>query len=459
MSSDETTGEVRELISISRMDVEQMETAQAENLRLATLIRTISIALIKGNSLQESLQECTQALVNQLGAAFARIWLFNQENQMLELQASSGMYTHLNGQHSRIPLGALKIGLIAAERLPHLTNAVIGDPRVSDQEWARREGMVAFAGYPLLIEGNVVGVMALFARSPLSPAVLDAMASISNAIALGIVQKRMEEERARLLELTDMARVQAETALQIRTIFLSSVSHDLKTPLTAISGNVQMLQRRLKREDRVDVASFSERLGVVESSVVKMTGMIEDLLGVAKLQAGQKLELDMHPVQFTSLVQQVCAEQQETTRRHRIELQVSEQAISVRGDAGRLERVLANLIGNAIKYNPEGGNIAVKLAREEEQGHLWAVLSIEDQGVGIPADDLPHIFEPFHRASNVAGRIAGTGIGLASVAQVLAEHRGTVSVKSTEGCGSCFAVRLPCFEVELSTRVNITGES
>ena len=459
MSSNESMGEMRKLISISRMDVEQMEIAQAENLRLSTLIRTISIALIKGSPLPKSLQECTQALVDQLGAAFARIWLFNPDSQMLELQASSGMYTHLNGQHSRIPLGALKIGLIAAERLPHLTNAVIGDPRVSDQEWARREGMVAFAGYPLLVEGNVVGVMALFARNPLSPAVLEAMASISNAVALGIVQKRMEEERARLLELTNIARVQAETALQIRTIFLSSVSHDLKTPLTAISGNVQMLQRRLKREDRVDVASFSERLGVIESSVVKMTGMIEDLLGVAKVQAGQKIELDMHPVQFTSLVQQVCIEQQETTRRHHIALQVPEQAIKVQGDAGRLERVLVNLIGNAIKYNPEGGNITVKLAREEEQGYLWAVLNIEDQGIGIPADELPHIFEPFHRASNVAGRIAGTGIGLASVAQVLTEHGGTISVKSTEGRGSCFTVRIPCFGVELSIQVNTTGES
>ena len=77
------------------------------------------------------------------------------------------MYTHLDGAHGRVPVGKFKIGLIAAERRPHLTNSVAGDPRVGDQEWARREGMVAFAGYPLLVEGRLVGVLSMFARAPL----------------------------------------------------------------------------------------------------------------------------------------------------------------------------------------------------------------------------------------------------------------------------------------------------
>ncbi len=117
---------------------------------------------------------------------------------MLELQASAGMYTHLNGAHGRVPVGQFKIGLIAAERRPHLTNSVVGDPRVGDQEWARREGMVAFAGYPLVVDGELVGVMAMFARRPLSDAVLQALGSISREVGLGIVRKRAEEERSRL---------------------------------------------------------------------------------------------------------------------------------------------------------------------------------------------------------------------------------------------------------------------
>jgi PAS domain S-box-containing protein len=112
---------------------------------------------------------------------------------MLELQASAGRYTHLNGPHGRVPVGKFKIGLIAEERKPHLTNQVVGDPRVGDQEWAKREGMVAFAGYPLLVEDRLVGVVAMFACHTLTDTTLQALASISNNIAVGIERKRAEE--------------------------------------------------------------------------------------------------------------------------------------------------------------------------------------------------------------------------------------------------------------------------
>jgi PAS domain-containing protein len=113
---------------------------------------------------------------------------------MLELQASAGLYTHLNGPHGRVPVGQFKIGLIAQERKPHLTNQVVGDPRIGDQKWAKREGMVAFAGYPLLVGDRLVGVCALFARHTLTDTILQALASISNNIALGIERHRTAEE-------------------------------------------------------------------------------------------------------------------------------------------------------------------------------------------------------------------------------------------------------------------------
>ncbi|MBA2681379.1 MAG: GAF domain-containing protein, partial [Ktedonobacteraceae bacterium] len=178
--------------------------------RLAELIRDVGLALVQSTTLDEMAQQCTQALVHHFDAAFARIWTLNDEENVLELRASAGMYTHLNGPHSRVPLGALKIGLIASERLPHLTNSVVGDPRVSDQAWAIREGMVAFAGYPLLVSERIVGVMALFARHPLSPSVLDTMTSIANTIAVGLDRKQGEEARLRLFEAEQQARRTAE---------------------------------------------------------------------------------------------------------------------------------------------------------------------------------------------------------------------------------------------------------
>ena len=418
-----------------------------ESRRLTALTRDISIALVHGGTLQESLHQCTQALVTHLDAAFARIWTLNKATNVLHLQASSGLYTHLNGPHSRVPVGMYKIGLIAAERLPHLTNQVIGDPRVGDQDWASREGMVAFAGYPLLIDEEVIGVIALFARQSLSMAVLDAMASISNAVTLGIERKQGEEERVRLLEEAQRAKAEVEAALQVRNDFLSSVSHDLKTPLASIRGNVQLLQRRMKRGEMPDASVLADRLVVIESSTTKMAGMVEDLLDVAKLQSGQQLDLEMRSVKLMTLLRQVSAELQETTKRHQIVVLTPAQEIIVRGDFVRLDRVLTNLITNAIKYSPQGGQVIVAVQQEQLQNQAWVEVSVRDHGIGIPKIDVPYIFEPFYRAQNVTDRIQGTGVGLASVAQVIEQHGGIITVNSEEGQGSTFSVRLPCFSM------------
>src|SRR5712691_3867177 len=140
------------------------EGALRERMRLAALGAEVGVALTQGETLRDMLRRTAEAVVYHLHAALARVWTLHSPENMLELQASAGMYTHLDGLHSRIPVGQFKIGLIAAERQPHLTNDVVNDPRVSDREWARREGMIAFAGYPLTIQQQLVGVVALFAR-------------------------------------------------------------------------------------------------------------------------------------------------------------------------------------------------------------------------------------------------------------------------------------------------------
>ncbi|MDB5388948.1 MAG: sensor signal transduction histidine kinase [Planctomycetaceae bacterium] len=171
----------------------QTEGALRERARLAILEAEVGTALTLGGTLTETLRLCSEAIVRNLDAAFARIWTLNEQEEMLDLQASAGLYTHIDGPHGHVPVGKFKIGMIAAERKPHLTNQVLGDPRVGDQDWARREGMVAFAGYPLLVADRLVGVVAMFARSPFTEVTLQALASISNNIALGIDRKRAEE--------------------------------------------------------------------------------------------------------------------------------------------------------------------------------------------------------------------------------------------------------------------------
>ena len=191
-----TTG-AQSMVLASVIDIterKQSEEALKEAARLAEFAADVSTALAGEERLQRMLQKCAEAMVKHLDAAFARIWMLRIGEDILELQASAGLYTHIDGAHGRIPVGQFKIGLIAAERMPHLTNTVLGDSRVHDQEWAKREGMVSFAGYPLVLEDRVLGVMALFARKPLSQNTLAAMESVAKGIAIGIERKIAESE-------------------------------------------------------------------------------------------------------------------------------------------------------------------------------------------------------------------------------------------------------------------------
>ncbi|MGZ6387065.1 MAG: PAS domain S-box protein, partial [Ktedonobacteraceae bacterium] len=210
------------------LDITESKRAKEEIIQraqLAALGTEVGFALTQNETLQGILKRCTEALINHLNVAFARIWTFNQEENVLELQASSGMYTHIDGAHGRIPFGMFKIGLIAQERKPHLTNNVIGDPRVHNQEWAKREGMVAFAGYPLIVEDRLVGVMALFSRQPLMDFSLKSLGSVADSIALGIERKRIEDSLHKSHE-------ELEIRVQERTIELATVNKALRAEIT-----------------------------------------------------------------------------------------------------------------------------------------------------------------------------------------------------------------------------------
>lgn len=168
------------------------EQALAEQLKLSLFTADVGIGLTQNQTLVATLQYCANAVVRHLDVAFARIWTLNEEGNVLELQASAGIYTHIDGAHSRIAVGEFKIGLIALERQPHITNSVKEDPRIPNKEWASREGMVAFAGYPLIVDNQLLGVIAMFARQELNESTLIALASSADTIALGIKRKQTE---------------------------------------------------------------------------------------------------------------------------------------------------------------------------------------------------------------------------------------------------------------------------
>jgi PAS domain S-box-containing protein len=170
-----------------------LRAAMDERTRMSAFREEIGLVLSHQEDLKGILLNCAGAAVRHLDAAFARIWTLSADGKELELQASAGMYTHLDGPHSRIAVGQHKIGLIAQERKPHLTNDTQNDPRVSDKEWARRGKIVSFAGYPLLLEDRLVGVMGMFSQKLLTESTVEALSFAAGIIAQGIERRRAEE--------------------------------------------------------------------------------------------------------------------------------------------------------------------------------------------------------------------------------------------------------------------------
>jgi PAS domain S-box-containing protein len=179
----------------------------SQQMRVAAVDVEVGNAVMQSNNPGEILSRSVEAIVRHLDAALARIWTVSEDGTTLELQASAGLYTHINGAHGRVPVGKLKIGLIASERQPHVTNNLDSDTRVGDPAWVRREGLVSFAGYPLIVGQRLVGVVAMFARQPLTDAVLGGLSSLANVIAVAIERKRtdqsLRQERSLLRTLID----------------------------------------------------------------------------------------------------------------------------------------------------------------------------------------------------------------------------------------------------------------
>jgi PAS domain S-box-containing protein len=225
--------------------------------------------------------------------------------------------------------------------------------------------------------------------------------------------------------------------------FLVAVSHDLQQPLTVIKGQAQVLQRQLARGEPVEPERIEKCMSFINGAVMRMHAMIQELLDAALQESGQPLALLLNPTDLVALTRQAVSEHQLAFDLHRFALDVESPSLVAMVDGARLQRVVGNLLSNAVKYSPDGGPVCVRVAQRHTPDGLMAELVVQDQGLGIPPADLPRIFERFQRGSNVVGRIAGTGLGLAGVRKMVELHSGSINVESEEGSGSTFTVRIP----------------
>jgi signal transduction histidine kinase len=270
-------------------------------------------------------------------------------------------------------------------------------------------------------------------------------------------RRRAEAERERLLASEREARAAAEVtarradALAAETAALvrqkdevvASISHDLQQPMTAILGFVRLLLRQVRRGETVAPERLELLLDQIEQTGARMSGQIQELLDAAQIERGRPLELRRAPVDLVELVRAVVEELRESAGQRALSVEALEAALPAQVDARRVRRALANLVSNAIKYSPEESEVLVRVGRDPAAPASAAAIEVRDQGIGIPADDLPRLFERFFRARNALDQAVGTGLGLAGARAIVEQHGGQLEVESEEGRGSTFRIRLP----------------
>ncbi len=221
---------------------------------------------------------------------------------------------------------------------------------------------------------------------------------------------------------------------ELQRQFVAMASHEFRTPLTIIDAAAQRLVRRRFEIAPDFVAEKAERIRV---AVARMVELMESILAVGRLDHGA-LDLRHEPLPIRQLIEACCDRQQSIATTHNIKLDLADLPDVIEGDKGALEQVLTNLLSNAVKYAPSAPDIQVRGWRKD--GDIK--VAVRDNGIGIDAEDLPQMFQRYFRARTSSG-IAGTGIGLNLVKQIIELHRGTIEVVSNKGLGSTFTITLP----------------
>jgi PAS domain S-box-containing protein len=248
-------------------------------------------------------------------------------------------------------------------------------------------------------------------------------------VSTDITERRQAEEVLR------QALTKEKELGDLKTRFVSMASHEFRTPLATILALVETLSayRHKLPEEQID-----ERFDKIKDQVGHLKDIMEDVLLLARMQA-RRVEFNPVKVDLDALARSVLDEfASRPDVKHRLEYTIGESNQEVMLDRKLMRQIISNLVSNAIKYSPEGR--VVRIGLQYADGEL--ILKISDEGIGIPEADLPHLFEPFHRAANV-GTISGTGLGLVITKEATELHGGTITVESQQGAGTTFIIRIP----------------
>jgi signal transduction histidine kinase/CheY-like chemotaxis protein len=318
-----------------------------------------------------------------------------------------------------------------------MTNALPDDPHVDDADWVRREELVAFAGYPLLVEGRVVGVAAMFARQPLAPSALVGLASVADEIAQYVARKRAEAtlaERETLLQ--QIQKMEAVGRLA------GGIAHDFNNLLTVIRGRAAILLHRLAPEDPAH-----RHITLIEKTAERAAALTQQLLSFTR-----KRPLEPRVVSLNDVVVGIEKMLRRLIGEHIHLVTVLDPGLGhTKADPIQIEQVILNMVVNARDAMPQGGRLTIETANVELDEAYAAThpgarpgryvgLAVADTGTGMDEETRARVFEPFFTTKD-PGR--GTGLGLATVYGIVKQSAGYVWVESAPGRGARFTVYLP----------------
>lgn len=424
-------GQPQQLLGVAQ-DITKRKQAEERTMLLQAVTAAISEALTP--------QQVMDVVVRQgsavLGAFAGLVALRSPDGTALHLAATSGYTEQALRSWQTLPLERL-LPLTVAVRTGELVVIESADdvhtrfPDLHDVQ--HTSGSHSLVAVPFIAERQVVGVLGL------SFAAFRTFDAEERALLWSLAQLCTQAlERARLYEAEQQARAQAQAAVSLRDAFFSVAAHELRTPLTTLLGQVQLLQRRLARAATGD-ERMQRGLAVIADQSLRLNKMIVALLDAARIEMG-RLSIEKMPFAFDALVQRIVDEVQPTLIQHTIVYHRPAAPVILYGDELRLEQVVQNLLQNAIKYSPTGGDIVITAAQSSDQ----LVLTVSDQGIGIPSSALPQLFQQFYRAPNAqAHQINGLGVGLFVIREIIMLHGGHIDVASEEGRGTTFTIVLP----------------
>lgn len=307
-------------------------------------------------------------------------------------------------------------------------------------EWFSRAVLVSGVAAMLLILAAALGGAWVLDRAIVRP--VDRMSRAIDGFRGGRYGARLDtglpEELARVSQDVNGLLSYIAWQRENQLAFLGGVVHDFRNSLSIMQVGMESLTRP---KDPPSPEKARRTAEIVERQVRRLNRMVGDLVDATRVEAGQ-LQLERTRLDLRSVVEESIELFEESTAAHRICFLKPEVELPVLADAGRMAQVVNNLVGNAVKYSPEGGTIQVSLYAQDGN----AVLAVSDQGVGMSPEESQDIFQPFHRGRTGAGVAPGTGLGLSVVRRIVTAHGGRVEVESTVGIGSTFRVVLPLIE-------------